>query len=200
MPEEQPLVSIDVVPVKFDHALGRVVFGTGARQYEPFINVQALPGVLLWPAETIIDAAKRALSVKTGLDAGVLRHIGAFDGANRDPRGATISISLLSLQAPDAESPKVAWHSDFIQLPFDHESIMQRGLEHLSEILWKDIPATRILLGEEFSTAEVIQIGSPTPLTSNVGRWLKSSGLVEDTGTTRRASSSGRPATVWKWL
>lgn len=195
---EQPLISIDVVPVRFDAALGGIVFGVAERLYEPFLGKLALPGVLLNTGESIEDAAKRALEVKAKLPLGALHHFGAFDGTNRDPRGATISIALLSAQDRSAEGG-VLWTTPGPKLPFDHNLIVERGLEELSAVLWKDIPFTRALLGEEFSTQEVIQLGAPTPLASNVGRWLKANELIVDTGKTRRAGGSGRPSKVWSW-
>jgi len=199
MSENQPLVSIDVVPVKFDKEQGCLVWGTAKRLYEPYLGEQALPGVLLLPGEGILAASARALRDKAALSEGVFHQFGAFDGTNRDPRGATISIALLSGQPSNADSDRVTWHKTLEKLPFDHNEILKAGETELSAVLWKNIPLTRVLLGEEFSTLEAIQIGSPTPISSNVGRWLTASGLVEETGETRRTKWSGRPSKVWKW-
>lgn len=194
----QPLISIDVVPVRFDAQRGKAVFAVAERLFEPFIGELALPGVLLNPGETIDGAAKRALAVKAGLQPGTFHQFGAFDGTNRDPRGATISIAMLSAQDRD-DAGSAIWLDEVPTLPFDHTAIVTAALNELSAIMWKDLEFTRALLGEEFSTQEVLQVGSPTPLASNTGRWLKNSGLVTDTGRTQRVGGSGRPSKIWSW-
>lgn len=99
----------------------------------------------------------------------------------------------------DSHSEKLIWLTDPSDLPFDHENIVNTGLAHLKTLLWKDIELTSTILTNDFSTQEVIQIGSPTPLKSNIGRWLRGSGVVENTNTSRKTENSGRPATVWRW-
>jgi len=196
----QPLVSIDVVPVRFNREEGRVEFATGARLFEPFIGEQALPGVLLSSGESIDEAAERALSRKVGLPRGVFHQLGAFDSTNRDPRGATISIALLSAQAPQAYSETALWHSELTELPFDHSTIIEAGLEVLEQALWRDVSFTRALLGERFTTADATAIGSPTPHVSNARRWFETWSHVKRVEVEAKSGSVGRPPVTWEWV
>ena len=43
---KQPLISIDVVPVRFNAATGQLEVGTGRRLFKPFVGQQALEGVI----------------------------------------------------------------------------------------------------------------------------------------------------------
>lgn len=200
MTESQPLVSIDVVPLRFNRSTAKIEFATGVRIFEPWLGEDALPGVLLHAGESIPDAAERALQVKTGLPAPLLRQLGAFDSTNRDPRGATISITLLAAQTPDVESELATWHSDIFTMPFDHEIIVGEALERTSQMLWRDEEFTRTLLGETFTTADAVAIGSPTPHASNVRRWLEAWGPVERINEVNKTGAVGRPAVAWRWI
>lgn len=205
MTDEQPLVSIDVVPFRYSSEEG-LTFATGERIFEPFLGVQALPGVLLHSGESIDHGTARALEVKTGLPLGKTFHVGAFDSTNRDPRGATISIALASVQAPDDYSEKATWLSveEYISgeaepLPFDHNAILKAAYERLTHELWNDISVTKALLGESFTTADALAIKPPTLHTSNTVRWLKTWGPLEKSEAVKSKRGAGRPATTWSW-
>lgn len=205
MSEDQPLVSIDVVPFRYSSEAG-LTFATGERIFEPFIGVQALPGVLLLSGESISQGTTRALEAKVGLSTGVTFHVGAFDSTNRDPRGATISIALASIQSPEDDSSKATWLSvdEYLNgeaepLPFDHNSILKTAYERLTHELWNDISVTRALLGESFTTADAVAIKSPTPHTSNASRWLKAWGPLEEGEPRKATRAAGRPSTTWRW-
>ena len=99
---DQPLIAIDVVPVSFTTGGGLRV-ATARRANAPYAGREALPGVLLDAAERLADGARRALRTKTGIDAAAVRHlaqVGAFDGPERDPRDAAVSIAFLAVVAP----------------------------------------------------------------------------------------------------
>ncbi|WIA99851.1 NUDIX domain-containing protein [Curtobacterium sp. MCBA15_012] len=100
---DQPLIAIDVVPVSFTTGGGLRV-ATARRANAPYAGREALPGVLLDAAERLADGARRALRTKTGIDAAAVRHlaqVGAFDGPERDPRDAAVSIAFLAVVAPE---------------------------------------------------------------------------------------------------
>lgn len=205
MIDEQPLVSIDVVPFRYTSEAG-LEFATGERIFEPFLGVQALPGVLLHSGESIDQGVARALAVKTGLPLGVTFHVGAFDSTNRDPRGATISIALASVQSIYDSSEKATWSSvedylygDVKPLPFDHNAILKAAYERLTHELWNDISVTKALLGESFTTADALAVKPPTPHPSNTVRWLKTWGPLEKSENVKSTRGAGRPATTWSW-
>lgn len=200
MSNQQPLISIDVVPLRFNSQLGKVEFATGARLFEPFLGEQALPGVLLQAGESINEAAARALESKVGLLTGELRQLGAFDARNRDPRGANISITLLSAQDSFAVSDDAHWHSESLELPFDHALIVAKAFEKLTEAVWKDISLTRKLLGDSFTTADATALGSPTPLSSNARRWFETWPHVCRSENQSKTGTVGRPAATWEWI
>lgn len=200
MTDAQPLVSIDVVPVRYNRALGVIEFATGTRIFEPFLGEQALPGVLLSSGESINAGAIRALDVKVGLPAGVSRQLGAFDSTNRDPRGATISIALVSIQEPTANSDRAFWHAEVSELPFDHEGIVREAFTRVSQALWKDVEFTRALLGDNFTTADALNVGSPTPHASNARRWFETWPHVRRIENLSKTGSVGRPAATWEWI
>lgn len=196
---QQPLVSVDVVAVRWDGE--ELQFALHDRPNEPFAGRSALPGVLLLPGELLIDAVRRALDTKLGAAAGGVVHVaqvGAFDGTNRDPRGATISIAHLAVFDPAASNLATGqWVAQQSGLPFDHEAIIDAARNELGLRLWNDWPLTRAILGEEFTTKTALALSHRLDAlpnrASNIARWLESTGRVE------RAGQSGRAA-VWSWL
>lgn len=90
---EQPLVSVDVVPL-WAAADGTLHVTLGRRLNEPYRGELALPGVLMG-RERSVEAASRALRTKVGVDPEtvLLRDIGVFDSRQRDPRGATMAVA-----------------------------------------------------------------------------------------------------------
>jgi len=202
---EQPLVSIDVVPVRF--ADGDIRVALGRRLFEPFKGQLALPGVLLLPTESIDDAAYRALEVKTGLNRGdvlTLVRIGAFDNPDRDPRGATISIALVAIISPAAEANGSIWQSpsEFGELPFDHFNIIEEALSELNVRLWRNNDVTKALIGTEFSTAHAIAITEKLSTgavdKTNFTRTLKNYAGVEQSEAVK--TGRGRPSAGWKFV
>lgn len=206
-PHNQPLLSIDVVPVRFTD--GELFIGLGNRLYDPYKGQLALPGVLLLQGESIKHAAQRALQTKVGIlpeHAGHRTQVGAFDGTNRDPRGATISIALLSTgQYKEANETRITWvrPTETGDLPFDHSNIIRQSLQRLQQMLWNDVEVTRSMLGSRFSTADAIALSQavgtmPTDV-KNFGRWLASSPLVTKVEGQTQAAGRGRPSAVWAW-
>ncbi|QIK63334.1 NUDIX hydrolase [Leucobacter viscericola] len=197
---KQPLVSVDVVAVRRD--AGVLSFATCERQFEPFVGRAALPGVLLLTGEGLSEAAERAVVTKLELPAGSIRHVtqfGAFDGTNRDPRGATISIGHIC--AVESLAGSATWtplDAAAGGLPFDHDTIVASAVAEISRRLWADMPFTRAIIGPEFTTSEILtvtrQTGARLPDTAkNMARWLRSNDHAESTGLRGRD-------TVWRWV
>ncbi len=206
---DQPLIAIDVVPVSFTTGDGLRV-ATARRQYAPYAGQEALPGVLLDGPEILADGALRALRTKAGTGPTAVRHIaqvGAFDGPDRDPRSAAISIAFLAVVDALA-GPDAAWHGvDALPLglPFDHDRIVGSALEHLRLRLWSDLPLTRALLGERFTTADASRLRAAVtgtaPDPGNLNRMLRSNpALTRVDAPASAGPRGGRPPAAWAWL
>lgn len=209
---KQPLVSIDTVPLIVLDGQLHVVLGD--RLFGPFIGQAALPGVLLLSDERMQEAALRALESKIGVrESDVLQIGGAgvFDNPDRDPRGPTISIVHVVILRPDTALRADGVHTVPLDkatgLPFDHEAIIRRTAGTVLDSLWRDVPLTRALLGETFSTAEAARLerglaasaGRPEPDTSNLGRSFAKNPLLEKTASTAEPRGKGKPPAVWSW-
>jgi len=202
----QPLVSIDVVPIRYNRETRSIEIALGTRLYEPFEGVPALPGVLLLQGESIAQAAVRALERKTGLPEYAeftTRQVGAFDGTNRDPRGATISIALIAVG--DLKLQRGVWVNvaDAHDLPFDHDAIIRGAVSRLAEMWWRDNELTQQLLGATFTTADVLVLSallSSHPADpANIRRWLTNSALTVQQSGFAAPTGRGRPSAVWGW-
>lgn len=196
---KQPLVSVDVVAVQ--HLAGTLKYATCVRGLEPFAGRAALPGVLLLPGEELVSAALRAITSKLKLPEKCVRRVtqfGAFDGTNRDPRGATISIGHLC--AVEGPAPSDAWtpvDAPAQGLPFDHDVIVAAAVIEVGHRLWTDMGFTRAIIGTEFTTGEILaisrQTGARLPDTAkNMARWLRMNNHAES------IHLRGRD-TVWRW-
>lgn len=124
-----------------------VVFKTGPqciefllvkRKRDPFKNYWALPGGFLEMEETPEDGARRELKEETGVNALLLKEIGAFGGINRDPRGRTITIAYytflknnrnINIRAlTDAEEARWFSINEIPDMAFDHRSILDEAI------------------------------------------------------------------------
>ncbi|ROP72311.1 NUDIX domain-containing protein [Curtobacterium sp. PhB115] len=206
---DQPLIAIDVVPMSFAGADGLRV-ATARRAYAPFAGLEALPGVLLQGSEILQDGARRALRTKAGIEAAAVRHlaqVGAFDGPDRDPRSTAISIAFLAVVDPAANAD-ATWHDTTaslpLGLPFDHDRIVDAALEHARLRLWSDLPLTRALLGDPFTTADAARLrtaltGTP-PDPGNLNRMLRTNpALTRVEAPAAAGPRGGRPPAAWTW-
>lgn len=211
----QPLISIDVVALRFNRQSRSVEVVLAKRVFEPSLGELALPGVLLLAQELLADAVHRALRDKAGLfpeHARVLGDVGVFDTPGRDPRGPTLSITRYCIVGPAFEPPEgvaLVRLVDATSLPFDHESIIHRAAHVVGERLWSDVPMTQALLGEQFSTkdaadvrsslADWAQPGLSGESRAHLARTLSKNPLVEQTGVAAPVGD-GRPARLWRFL
>ncbi|MCQ1956408.1 hypothetical protein NNX39_07835 [Arthrobacter sp. zg-Y826] len=207
----QPLVSIDTVP--FIVRDGGLCLVTAERANEPFAGAQALPGVLLLPSERLVEAALRALTVKTGVGEDQVEHLdtaGVYDNPDRDPRGPTISIVHTAVLHPNARLIEAAVKVTPVErvsgLPFDHDTIIRRTAGAVLDALWVDEALTRALLGKHFTTAHAARMsrslaaaaGRTEPDSSNLGRMLARNPALSKSSETV-AAGRGRPAAGWSW-
>ena len=199
--QTQPLVSIDVVPVRFTDTIEVAV---GRRIFEPFIGQLALPGVLLLNGESIVDAAYRALEVKTGIEKGdvlELIQVGAFDNPDRDPRGPTISISFVAVIRQGELDDRANIITDFDDLPFDHPNIIEAALAAINVRLWGNQQVTRAVLGNTFSTTRAIAVTEAFSTgavdKTNFNRMLKNYAPIERVEGVAVSGGKGRPPAQW---
>lgn len=206
----QPLISIDVVPLRFQDSTAEVILGE--RVNAPFADELALPGVLM-QHERSTDAAERALETKVGLDpkAAVYRDVGVFDAEDRDPRGPTLSIVKLAVvhSHPTLELASAKPLSQATGLPFDHDAIIRAAAGRLHQLLFNDQEATKAFFGEYFTTREAFRASeqlaecagiSKTMTISNLKRKIQDLDWVELTSRTSESSAKGgRPSFLWSW-
>lgn len=207
---QQPLVSIDTVPLVLRDGHWRVILGV--RELEPYAGQAALPGVLLQPMERLEEAALRALSTKVNVSEEnvlFLMNTGAFDNPDRDPRGPTLSIAHVAVIDPEDDPEGAVYHllTGNAELPFDHSAIIMAAAKTVLDALWINEPLTRALLGEKFSTADVARLmrelavaaSENEPDTSNLGRDLAKNPRLVKAGVPAAPAGKGRPAAAWTW-
>lgn len=200
---EQPLISVDVVVVQRQG--DSMMVAAHRRLNEPYQGDLALPGVLLLPGESLTQAGDRALAK---LDAEMppvassAHQTGAFDGANRDPRGATISVAYLTVLSPEYDGDgidEVVWLDPSDTLPFDHSTIVRESLFSLRDLMKVNPTILRSVLGEKFRTSDALGIcrhlGYYPASQKNFSRWLSST-----PGLRRVASQSASARDIeWEW-
>ena len=109
------------------------------RGNEPFKGLWALPGGFLNPDETAEEGALRELREETGLEAAEVEQLHTFSDPKRDPRDRVISIAYMAIVklqevkgGDDASDARWFPIDNLPELAFDHDWILQKGLERLS--------------------------------------------------------------------
>lgn len=207
---EQPLISIDTVALQYNKREKAIKVLLGRRKYEPFINELSLPGVLLLPSERVLEASARSLSSKVHVEDAnsiqFMQDIGVSDNPDRDPRGATLSIVVLAMlngdYAVDNEDMIVEWlnveNLNNVDLPFDHNNLILKTLIELEKSFFVDVPLTKAILGDGFTTSDVGVIyktlaqltnsGIKELNSTNLARKIRLSGLVKEEAKVEKSS------------
>ncbi|WP_054814038.1 NUDIX hydrolase [Nocardia arizonensis] len=202
---EQSVVSVDVVTLRYWPEDSGVTFGIAPRAHAPFAGELALPGVLLGRGERLALAARRAVHAKLGVPEAAIGAVGqlvTFDEPARDPRGPTLSIAMWAVVAPHRDGA-ARWvpFDDVPALAFDHNRIVEVARGYLARLLWKDLPFTRALTGEEFPATRAVELSAALvgarPDPANLNRTLATIPGLERTAERRRTKATGRPAAVW---
>lgn len=205
---DQPLVSVDVVALTWDRGLLRAL--VAPRKFEPFLGVPALPGVLLAPGERVEQAAYRALATKADVAPHQVRWLGRgsfFDESNRDPRGATISlttVAVLSQTVGDLDGVRQMRLPRYLtRLPFDHTTILHNTLGSVvTGGLWRDMEMTRAILGPSFQTSSVAALHRLLDIQiarGNLFRWLSGRPELVAAKGSSTPQGVGRPSAWWHW-
>lgn len=197
MSETQPVISVDPVALTWLDGSLRVV--VHRRAWEPFAGELALPGVMLSSGETVRGAAVRGLSTKGGVRPASIRHdfAGSFDDSmNRDPRGATISLSTILFLEPTGSDVQTCSVTELPVLPFAHGAIIARAIEQVADRILVDTAILPALLGQRFTTASagalLRQVGIDMD-PANITRSMRDR-YTEDG---RRTGTRGRPSIIW---
>ena len=111
------------------------------RGNEPFKGLWALPGGFLNPDETAEEGALRELREETGLEAAEVEQLYTFSDPKRDPRDRVISIAYMAIVklqevkgGDDASDARWFPIDNLPELAFDHDQILQKGLERFQKI------------------------------------------------------------------
>lgn len=156
--------SVDNVIFGFDE--GELKILLIKRKEDPFKNMLALPGALVYPDEDLRDAPIRTLRELTGLKDVFLEQVFTFGKVNRHPMGRVITIAYFSLININNVEPKaasfaeeVAWHnvSSINQLAFDHNEIVNKCFNKLKQNV-RIRPIGFELLPQEFSLSQLQQL------------------------------------------
>ncbi len=119
-----------------------------------------LPGTFLHEGERLIDAVKRALRDKAGVDGLQPRQLHVFDDPTRDDRGWVLSVAhldvvpLARLNARSTTDTRIVPVDRPGRLPYGHHHIVDLAVTHLRE-RYRDAPDPDHLLAEEFTLREL---------------------------------------------
>lgn len=103
-------------------------------------NTWALPGGLVTQRETLEEAARRHLTVRSGAGDVHIEQLASFGDPDRDPNGWVVSVAYLGLVNSEAFEPhtsarykSIAWKpvKSLPKLAFDHEKIVKSAVERL---------------------------------------------------------------------
>jgi len=187
------------------------------RREAPFAGQFALPGVLVGPAESLDDAAARALSDKAGLRGVYLEQLYTFGAPGRDPRSRTIAVAYVALVpwerlaagSGDARLARlsVPWAGEEggpvdagVPLAFDHAEILGLAVKRMRGKL-EYTPVGYALLPPEFTLAD-LQAVHETVLGRKLNkdsfrRRMLASGELKPTGR-QRTGVDHRPAMLYR--
>jgi 8-oxo-dGTP diphosphatase len=158
-----PIVSVDIVLLAL--VQGQLCAALTLRDNEPFAGRWALPGGYVHVDEDQTDeaAAARILRAKTGLRSPYLEQLRTFAGADRDPRGWSVSIAHYALVPLDslgkALPDKVKWApvDELQSMPFDHLTILRTAVERVRDkSLYSSLPVH--LMPDEFTLTQLQQV------------------------------------------
>lgn len=155
---ERPIATVDIVVFTLvDDELRVALY---ERPNEPFAGLAGLPGgyVRIGEDADLDAAARRVLRDKADLRGAHLEQLATFSGADRDPRGWSLSAAYLAVvpvdQVRGGPGLRLVSPSSRRGLPFDHGRIVAAALERVrSKSVYSTLPA--FLLPPEFTVAEL---------------------------------------------
>jgi 8-oxo-dGTP diphosphatase len=200
--------SVDNVIFGFDK--GKLKILLIKRNEDPYKDMWALPGELVYPDEDLDDAPKRVLEEATGLKNVFLEQVATFGKVDRHPLGRVITVAYYSLVKISRVKPiakafaqEVAWIDVYSinEMAFDHYEIIQECLRQLKLNL-RIRPIGFELLKEKFTLSELQSLYETVLGKSldkrNFRKKILAMGILEDI----REYQSGvahRPAKLYKF-
>ena len=154
-------LSIDCVV--FGYNEGRVQVLLIERNAEPYKNNWALPGELVSIDTNLEDAANDILQNLTGLSNIFMEQFFTFGSVDRHPAGRVTTVGYYSLVGSNKYKPiasswakSIKWFdiSDLPNLAFDHEQILQKGINTLKRRV-RYPPVGFELLANKFTLSEL---------------------------------------------
>ncbi len=151
-------IKLTVDAVVFGYRDGQLFITLIKRKYEPYQGQWALPGGFVLPDEDLETAVQRELQEETGIQTRFLEQLYTFGAVERDPRQRIVSVAYMGLVRPSdfyiqasTDAQDVGWFpvDALPKLAFDHESIVQFGLNRLRGKLTYE-PIGLNLLDEKF--------------------------------------------------
>jgi 8-oxo-dGTP diphosphatase len=192
------------------------------RQKDPSgLDRWMLPGVLVHPAETFAEAARRSLAEKAGIDAAnwYLDQLATYGEPARDSRGRVASIAHVALVRsddillrPGNDVQATEWCSlqrleDHV-LAFDHREMIRAGVKRIRNKLRYSWVAFQ-LLDERFTLAQLRQVYAaildPNLARLSSGNFKKAmrplfqGGILQLVGRTD-TGPRGRPSDVYRFV
>jgi len=152
--------------ILFGYSEGEIKALLIKRAMQPFENLWAIPGDLIYPDEDLEQAAERVLFELTGLNNIKMHQSQTFGKPNRHPQGRVITISYFALlRIEDFEVKASSWAGDvqwvslknMPDLAFDHNHILASTYEMLKLKLQNE-PICFDLLPERFTLNEFQQL------------------------------------------
>ena len=202
-----PRIGVSVDLVILTVRAGQLATLVWRRDGDPYAGMVALPGGFIRLDEDLPAAAARVLAERAGLPGAPahLEQLRSYGYPNRDPTRRAVSVAYLGL-APDLpapDQPQMSWQpaSALEEMAFDHERILQDGVERARSKLEYTALATAFCR-PEFTVAElrrVYEIVWGTPLdprnfhrkVTGAERFLVETGSVTSSG-------GGRPAQLYR--
>lgn len=200
------ICTVDVVLMTLkDEALHVVLL---KRKNEPFAGMPALPGGYIHSQEdkTAWDAAARVLKEKTGIVSPYLEQLATYSGAERDPRGWSVSIVYYALVPGEVlyaahQGLVVAPVGRLPKLSFDHKSIIELAASRVrSKSQYSSLPiylcGERVTLPRLQAVYEAV-LGEPINKVS-FRRKMDELGILEPVEGEMESGAAHRPAQVYR--
>ncbi len=208
--QARPIVTVDIV--LFTVVGGALKLALLDRKRAPFEGRPALIGGYIHPDRDrdATETAHRLLREKAGLEGVFAEQLMTFSGADRDPRGWSVSIVYYAL-VPESVLAQAGVSKDLRlvepgappSLPFDHGRIVSAALERLrGKASYSSLPA--FLLPEQFTLPELkaaYETVMGTPLNDSAfRRKIGDLGIIEEVPEAKSPATAARrrPAQLYR--